>query len=231
MDQPPFNWFNPRKAVRVYRGNLPHWRQDGCLYFLTFRLADSIPHGILAQWEGERRTWLEAHGIKGYPDSPHWKPEFDRLPEKARHLFRRMNARRLFSELDRCRGECLLRSKDAQRILAEGIRHFDGDRWHVGDFVVMPNHVHALVQVLGDHELENTLYSVKRFSARKINEAQGRKGRFWQKEYYDHIVRDRAELHRIRTYIESNPSKAGLGESEFVYSRASWLTEVVAVDL
>lgn len=87
----------------------------------------------------------------------------------------------------------------------------------------MPNHVHALAQALGGNELEEILYSVKRFSARKINEAHGRKGRFWQKEFYDHIVRDRAELHRIRKYIESNPLKAGLGESGFVYYRAGWL--------
>ncbi len=108
--------------------------------------------------------------------------------------------------------------------------HFDGERWQVGDFVIMPNHVHLLVVMMGGYELEKVLYSVKRFSAGKINEAVSRNGRFWQKEYYDHIVRDVAELYRIRRYIENNPPKAGLSESGHSYYRADWLDEVVAPD-
>ena len=216
--------------MRVYRGDLPHWRQDECLYFITFRLVDSIPKNVAGQWEDERKAWLAAHGIKGYPGNSDWRDEFDRLPEKERKLFQRMNARRLFVELDQCRGECWLREPAARDVLRESIYHFNGTRWKVGDFVVMPNHAHLLVMMLGDYELEDVLYSVKRFSARKINELLNRSGRVWQKEYYDHIVRDRTELFRIRKYIAGNPEKAGLHESESVYARASWLDEVVTPD-
>jgi putative transposase len=230
MTQQPFNWFDPHRAVRVYKGNLPHWRQDGGLYFVTFRLADSIPKHVLARWDGERRSWLEAHGISGYPDSSNWQKELDRLSEDKRRMFSRMNAKRLFVELDQCHGECWLRNGAVREVLAESMRHFDGSRWRVGDFVIMPNHVHLLVVMAEGSELEEVLYSVKRFSARKINEVLKRNGRVWQKEYYDHIVRDRAELFRVRKYIVDNSNRAGLNESEFLYDRASWLDESVAPD-
>lgn len=228
MTQQPFNWFDPRRAVRVYKGNLPHWRQDGGLYFVTFRLADSIPKQVLAQWDGERRSWLESHGILGYPDSSNWQKDLARLPEEKRRMFSRMNAKRLFSELDQCHGECWLRNGAVREVLAESMRHFDGSRWHVGDFVIMPNHVHLLVVMVEGYELEDVLYSIKRFSARRINELLNRNGRIWQKEYYDHIVRDRAELFRVRKYIADNPEKGGLNEPEFLYDQASWLDESVA---
>jgi type I restriction enzyme R subunit len=225
MKSPPFNWFNSRKAVRVYRGNLPHWRQDGCLYFITFRLDDSIPRSIAAQWQDERRLWLAAHGIKDYPDNLDWKILFEKLPEKERALFHRMNARRLFAELDQCRGECLMRNRDAQKATKESMLHFDGIRWRTGDFIIMPNHVHALVQPMGGRELEQTLYSVKRFAAREINRCMGREGRVWQKEYYDHIVRNAVELANIRNYIADNPAKAKLTSTDGIYFRADWLDE------
>jgi type I restriction enzyme R subunit len=224
---PSFSWFNPQKAVRIYRGNLPHWRQDGCLYFITFRLADSIPRTVAAQWQEERRAWFSAHGIAGYPDHPDWKKQFDQLPEKDRKIFDRMNARRLFAELDRHHGDCLLRDPGARKFVFDALRFFDHNRWKSGDFVIMPNHVHALVQPLGQHALEETLYSVKRFSARKINSRLERTGSVWQKEYYDHVVRDRQELDHIRRYIAENPAKANLPESAVGIYRAAWLDEAL----
>ena len=228
MEKGQISWFNPRKAVRVYRGNLPHWRQDDCLYFITFRLADSIPRGIVAQWQSERRAWLEAHGIVGYPESADWRHLFDKLSERDRRMFERMNSRRLFSELDRCHGECLLGRPEMMDTVANAMRYFDEERWRLGDFIIMPNHIHALVQPLHPWNLEDILSSVKRYSAREINRKLNRSGVVWQKEYYDHIVRDRAELSRIRSYIEENPAKAGLAESTATHYRAGWIDSAVS---
>lgn len=230
MSEQAFNGFDPRRAVRIYHGNLPHWRQAAGLYFVTFRLADSIPKTILAGWDGERRAWMEAHGIKGYPASPNWRKEYEALPEQKRHMFHRMNERRLFVQLNKCHGECWLKEKHVREVVVNSIFHFDGDRWRVGDFVVMPNHVHLLVSMCGGYELEKVLYSVKRFSARAMNAVLGRSGRVWQKEYYDHIVRDRAELCRIRKYIADNPRKAGLPVGYYGSYSADWMNEVVGPD-
>jgi type I restriction enzyme R subunit len=220
---PPFNWFDPKKAVRIYRGNLPHWRQDGCLYFITFRLVDSIPRAVAAQWQEERRIWLEAHRIDGYPDRTDWHKLFNQLPQKEQKVFERINARRLFVELDRCHGECLLQNSSAQKAMSDALLHFDNQRWRIGDFVLMPNHVHALAQPLSNCSLEKTIYSVKRFAAREINRHLGRTGRVWQKEYYDHIVRSRNELKAVREYIANNPAKAHLPDSAVTAWRAEWL--------
>ncbi len=62
-NRPPFVPFDECKAVRIYRRNLPHWRQDGTTYFVTFRLGDSLPRRVLDQWEYEKQLWLAARGI------------------------------------------------------------------------------------------------------------------------------------------------------------------------
>ena len=55
--------FDEYRAIRIYERNLPHWRQDGCTYFVTFRLADSIPVGVRQELEHEKKLWLLRHGI------------------------------------------------------------------------------------------------------------------------------------------------------------------------
>jgi REP element-mobilizing transposase RayT len=226
-DTDTFHPFDPLKAVRVYHRDLPHWRQEGATYFVTFRQADSIPKGVLTQWEDERRAWLHAHGIDYEADDNAWRRELESLPDREQRAFTRMNARRLFRELDACHGSCLLRSQEASAVVADALLHFDRDRCRTGDFVVMPNHAHALLMPLPGHELEAILYSVKRFSSNRVNALHSREGRFWQKDNYDHIVRDLAELQRTREYIARNPAKAGLTTGEYHYYRSKWLDHVL----
>ena len=63
VNRPPFVPFNEHCAVRIYRRNLPHWRQAGATYFVTFRLGDSVPRKVLEQWEYEKQHWLHARGL------------------------------------------------------------------------------------------------------------------------------------------------------------------------
>jgi hypothetical protein len=60
---PGFKSFDPNAALRIYRRNLPHWRQRGSTYLVTFRQADSIPANVLRKWAGERDTWYRANGL------------------------------------------------------------------------------------------------------------------------------------------------------------------------
>lgn len=224
MKHETFAWFDPHRVVRVYHRNLPHWRQDGALYFVTFRLADSIPHRVLAAWAQERKIWLRAHGIVSESGG---HVSVAQLSEKDQRAYARMNARRLFGELDRGWGRCDLRRGDVREILKTSLLFHDATRWQVGDFVIMPNHVHLLVFMLGNYELEKQLNSVKRFSARRINGLLGREGALWQRESYDHIVRDCAELRRIRRYIRLNPGKASLSREKYSVYEAAWLNRLV----
>lgn len=133
---------------------------------------------------------------------------YQAIPRERRRAFEREQAHRFFIELDKCHGACALRQQQAAKILADGLTHYDGVRLRCGDFVIMPNHVHWLVQPLNNHDLESTLGSIKRWSARLINQLNGKNGALWQRESYDRIVRDDREYERTRIYIKENPAKA-----------------------
>jgi putative transposase len=220
---PNFKPFNPHEEVQVYRRHLPHWRQKGATYFVTFRLADSIPKAILLQWRDERELWLKAHGIYGDLPEGEKTKRYTAIPEKERKRVERADARKLHIELDRCHGCCLLRSQDNAEGLHQAVLHFLGDRCWVGDFIIMPNHVHLLVQPTKGHPLEEWLQSVKSYAARRFNKQAMGEGKVFQQESYDRIVRTRAELGAYRKYIANNGVKARLKESDFHHYRCDWL--------
>jgi REP element-mobilizing transposase RayT len=113
--------------------------------------------------------------------------------------------------LDAGRGECWLRDPRVADQVAEAFRFFHGQRYDLGPWVVMPNHVHVLVRPLGAHLLDGIVRSWKGFTARAANQLLGRTGEaFWAREFYDHLVRDDAERARLGDYIHDNPVKAGL---------------------
>ncbi|MDF7806568.1 DUF4080 domain-containing protein [Pontiellaceae bacterium B12219] len=194
---PETTGFNPhQKILQTQRKNYPHWTQDGCIYFVTFRLADSIPQARIKEYEELRRKWEEHHQ----------PPYSEREQEQFNDLF----SERINDWLDEGAGSCLLRNPDFSQIVADALLHFDGTRYQLGEWVIMPNHVHVLVKPLGEHQLSELLHSWKSFSSNQINRVRNLTGKLWQKEYYDHIVRDVDELLRIRKYIRDNPEKADI---------------------
>ena len=118
--------------------------------------------------------------------------------------------------LDKGLGTCVLKRPGLSKIVADCLLHFDGNRYHIGDFVIMPNHVHLLVCLLGDTDLLKQCCSWKKFSAGKINELLGRSGRFWQEESFDHLVRSPKQFCAIQQYIRENPINLPNGE-HFLY--------------
>ncbi|MEM7316353.1 MAG: transposase [Planctomycetota bacterium] len=215
----PFCEYSP---MRVYfNGFFPHWRQDGCTYFVTFRLADSVPHKVLAEWKYDRDKWLEARGCIPTTNQSCSKI-LEELSSKDRELFVRRFAGRLFRYLDRGYGECYLRDECLRQIIVDSLMFFHGERVTTGDFVIMPNHVHAVMTPLPGYELEDILHSIKSFTANEINKVLGRTGTLWMDESFDRIVRDFEELLRTQRYIERNPAKAGLAPSHYSYRRARY---------
>lgn len=158
---PQFKSFDPNKEVEVYRRHLPHWRQKGATYFVTFRLADSIPKNILLQWREERMQWLKAHGITDELSEDERLNHYLAIPENQRKHFERDEARRMHIELDRSHGCCLLRLKNNAGILRKALLYFHGERCWIGDFIIMPNHVHLLIQPFNTHPLEKCLQSAR----------------------------------------------------------------------
>lgn len=198
-----FRPFERRGEVCIRTRHLPHWQQPGCTYFVTFRLADSLPRVKLEQWRRERNAFLQATSRVGSTDrAADWVDLCERRIERW---------------LDSGAGSCYLRDPECARIVESALRHFDGIRHWLGSFVVMPNHVHVLLTPMAGYSVWKTVGSWKQTSARLINERLRRKGALWQDEPFDHIVRDARNLDRFRHYILENPAKAGLRVDEYLW--------------
>ena len=117
--------------------------------------------------------------------------------------------------LDAGMGAYQLGRPDVRREVEHCLLHFDGARCDIDAFVLMPNHVHAVITPVHGYDLSNLLRGIKGVSANKCNRLLGNKGPFWMDESYDHIIRDAAELAAFRDYIAVNPKKAGLKQHEY----------------
>jgi REP element-mobilizing transposase RayT len=198
-----FTPYNPDETVRRHRLNLPHWRQWDRTYFITTRLADSIPADIRESWLQQRNAWLTQRGIVPGGD-------LAGVSEDVRREFHQKFTARFHELLDGGHGECLLARADLAEEFSQIMISSHGESCHLDAWVIMPNHLHALVEPMEGVTLGAILKSWKGASARKINGMLGRSGRCWQPETYDHIVRSEAQLEHFRRYIAGNPSKAGL---------------------
>jgi putative transposase len=210
-----FEFFDPKAELHVREGShLPHWYQPGVTYFVTFRTEDSVPQNLVRAWYCRRAAWLQREGID--PASAKWKRALRSKPDLER-AFHQTFTRQFMEYLDRGYGACLLQRADLAKIVAESLRRMDADRYHLGDFIVMPNHVHLLVCLLGSTEIENQCRSWKKFTAGKINQVLGRRGRFWQEESFDHLVRSPEQFAALQIYIAENPKKANLSAGQFFH--------------
>jgi putative transposase len=145
-------------------------------------------------------------------------PHFD-SPERIQHvIFRTAGSlpKAVLEAADRERIDALLDRGDgpladpsAARIVEAAIHHFDGERFRLFAWAVMPNHVHVVLEPLGV-SLGAVVRSWKAFSAARINEAKGARGPFWARDYFDRYMRDEDDLARTIDYVERNPVAAGL---------------------
>ncbi len=181
------------------RGYLPHREGEHPIYFVTFRLADSLPRELLVQLRKEREALEESKQVGN-----------DLAGDRAHLQELRAILRRAERCLDSGLGPCYMCDFRIAKIVADAIRHFHGERYQLLAWCVMPNHAHAVFSPLGEHKLETILHSWKSFSANEANRLLGRSGRFWQREYFDHLVRNEASLRKITQYVKDNPQRAGL---------------------
>lgn len=114
---------------------------------------------------------------------------------------------------------------EARQVLQAAMLHHNGKYYHSGDFVIMPNHVHWIIQPLEDSKLWKSMRSIKRFASTQLGRLKPHKGKLWQNETYDHLIRNRTELFRIRKYIADNSKKANLSEHAYTHITAAWLDE------
>lgn len=187
------------------RGRLPHWEESPATYFVTFRLADSLPQAALKKIEFERRDILATANAMHRNPSPAERLQLEALFD-----------RKIERYLDAGRGQCHLSNPEVARMVTQALLHFDGARYRLCAWCLMPNHVHVIFQPLEGHALTEILHTWKSYSANRANRILGRAGEFWQREYYDHLVRDEKDFYRVIQYVLDNPQKARLRDWPWV---------------
>jgi REP element-mobilizing transposase RayT len=188
------------EEVQTHQGAyLPHWTKKGAIYAVTFRLADAMPKEMVDAWRAERDAIVEGARQLGRE-----------VTEEERHRLRELREERVEKYLDAGHGECLMKLPQVAGIVAEALRCFDGSRYHLLAWCLMPNHVHAVVQPLEGFELPRIMHSWKSWAAKEINRLLGRTGVIWHAEYYDHLIRDEDELQRHVKYASENAARAGI---------------------
>lgn len=196
-----FNRFESKRPATIKRRHLPHWTQDGATYFVTFRLKDSVPAEVLKQWQQEKTELLRKI------TSPENKESIEEASALAHSRFE--------ERIDEGYGSCILKDAAVADEMERCLRHFDGQRYTLGSYVIMPNHVHALVRPLAEHTLSETLQGWKSVSAHNIKKLKGSAELVWLDESFDHIVRDEQHLEQFSEYITQNPIRAHLPPGTF----------------
>ena len=164
---------------------LPHFDGGEISQSVTFRLADSLP-----------RQCIEVCQTVRQGSTP---------TDAARIYYRRVER-----YLDQGLGSCHLRERRIASLVQDALRFFDGSRYQLHVWVVMPNHVHALFTPMEGYSPSRIIHSWKSYTATAANKILGRSGPFWQREYHDRFIRDDVHFCQAAYYIEENPVKAGL---------------------
>ncbi|MDR0901692.1 MAG: transposase [Opitutaceae bacterium] len=187
--------------VDASKRHLPHWRAENAIYWVTFRMSDSIPAENLRRWKAGRDLWIKTH-----PEP--WT-------ETGWNEYNTQFGERLDSWLDAGAGECSLQREAVRDIFKNCLMCFDGRRLSIHAAVIMPNHVHAIIEPLGGEKLSKLTGGMKGASSRFINKLLARSGNFWMEESYDHIIRSEPQYRHFLRYTMDNPSKARLPESRY----------------
>jgi primosomal protein N' len=194
--EPSSPFFNKDTEVHKHSGWLPHWRQSQKMYFVTFRLNDSVAQDQLRAWSAEKQIW-ESYHPKPWNENT-WAEYHERFTKQMEQW------------LDSAYGSCVLRQPEMGALVENALRHFDGTRYQLGEYVIMPNHVHVLVRPAEGQSLESILHSWKSFTAKQANIILKTSGVFWRDEYFDHLVRSSTQYEKFCVYIRENPVKARL---------------------
>ncbi|MBN2843058.1 MAG: transposase, partial [Sedimentisphaerales bacterium] len=188
-------FYNPDGDKKVTQRNLPHWQQKGKMYFITFRLADSIPAEKLLKLQKRQQEFERMY-------QPPYTP-------KQQRLYQRLFFEQVESWLDNCFGSCILEQSQYSQIVMQALEYFDGQKYRLDHWVIMPNHVHVLLLLKDGTDIKNILHSWKSYTAHEINKLSGKDGPVWQHESFDHIVRSEFYLNKYREYINNNKERIG----------------------
>lgn len=167
------------------RGYLPHFDRAESVQAMTFHLFDSLPREVLLRWKAE-------------------------LAHLTEEVYDRERRKRIDAYLDQGHGSGCLKDNCLAAIVQNALLYFDGQRYTLRAWVVMPNHVHVLFTPQAGWDMSQIAHSWKSFTANECNRVLKRQGEFWQQESFDRYIRDEKHYRNVVHYIENNPVMAGL---------------------
>ena len=174
------------------RGYLPHFDGEQAIQFISFRLHDSVPVKVIDNWK------------KGL----NWTEDIAADSKTAIEL-----RKKIAKYEDSGIGKCYLKKSSIAKVVQDTLLHHDGDKYHLIEWSIMPNHLHVLIQVKREHSLATIIHSWKSFTAHAANKILKRTGPFWNADYFDRYIRDEKHYWSTIEYIQLNPVKAGLVNS------------------
>lgn len=211
------------------RGYLPHI-ENKMLQVITFRLYDSVPREIIEQWKcalaqqentaAAGNTASEACNageVARPPEGPGNAGAPARIPHEEQKKLRRM----IDDYEDKGYGQCFFRDDRIAELMESTLFHYEGRHYRLVRWVIMPNHLHVLIELLPGVALSSILQEWKSSTSHAANKLLGRNGVFWMPEYYDRYIRDQHHLKRAIEYIDTNPVKAGLADTPSSYRWSS----------
>ena len=176
---------------------LPHWETNGGTYFVTFRLAGSVPAELVRDLERRKRL----------PN---------KLPGDTRPSVKEVEA-----YLDRCDGTCHLNDPAVSQCVADAIQFLDGKDYRLIAWVVMPNHVHLLVTPDAGDGVAMMMQEVGRRYVRLFNDTHKRTGTLWEGRYKAAMIDSERYFLICQRYVEQNPLRAELVKNAADYSWSS----------
>jgi putative transposase len=191
-----------------YRRNLLHIIPNNAQFFVTFTLDGALPGHVIKRLLDEKEERIrraELTGESKYFIEKIYFAKYDNLLANPNNKIK------------------WLEKDELAKIVADKLNEFDGNKYELICYCIMPNHVHLLIDTMNytpetidnkgttnEYYLTDVLRLIKGSTSRKCNIFLEKNGKFWQAESYDHFVRDRNELQRIISYILQNPVKANL---------------------
>lgn len=189
-----------------HRRNLPHLYFSEGIYFITFRLADSLPSSKVA----EIKELISDRKIRDEEKFKRLLKKYDEILDSGHY------------------GNRHLENSEISEICKHTLHYLDGKDFKLICYCIMPNHIHLVFELIKKNRgISKIMQSIKRTSARKCNLVLNRTGKFWQDESYDRLVRDDKELYFIIKYVLMNPINAGLVENwndrKYSYCRSEYI--------
>ncbi len=179
------------------RGYLPHFDGRAIPQTINLHLGDAVPIKVIERWQRQLKDLRDEEQLA-------------------------VMQRRIDKYLDQGYGACYLKDDRVAKLVQDSLLKFDGTKYKLFAWCVMPNHEHSLLTRAEEGKLEEIMQAHKSFTAHEANKLLKRKGKFWMDEYYDRYVRNQDHFRNAVRYIENNPVKAKLcaKPSDWPYSSA-----------